>query len=141
MMTGSAVNLFSLMLAEGRLSEISRSFEDVPVNRHLTMLAFLGIAAVVLTPVAIVLGMKIYNYWNDPEQRAWRRITAALQLAWPDRKLLLMMARHSDIKPAAALLISRGAYRVASQAFLADEQTGNNLATKINDLQERLFSE
>ncbi len=127
-------------LAQARFSEIQRGFEESPADNSTLTYALLALAVLVLAPAAFAIVVRVRQEMSKPDRVAWRGMTQALGLNWSDRRLLALVARQRDLHPAAALLVSRGAFESSVTAYLSQGGATSRAKNHLKRLRKRIFS-
>jgi hypothetical protein len=127
-------------LAQGRFDEIQRGFEESPADNSTLTYALLALAVLVLAPAAFAIMVRVRQEMSKPDRVAWRGMTQALGLNWSDRRLLALVARQRDLHPAAALLVSRGAFESSVTAYLSQGGATSRAKNHLKRLRKRIFS-
>ncbi|MCK4873835.1 MAG: hypothetical protein KAS72_14035 [Phycisphaerales bacterium] len=128
------------MLGQNRLTRISGGFKEMPESSSLLTLALVGLALLFVIPVAIAVGMHVVRRMRKPEHRAWVGMTRGLHIGFADRLLLLRLARVGGMSPAVGILVSRGAFETAAQAYLAGLRSRSSSGRRVAALRAKVFS-
>ncbi|MFG0253089.1 MAG: hypothetical protein ACF8NJ_09475 [Phycisphaerales bacterium JB038] len=127
-------------LAQARFSEIQRGFEESPASNSTLTYALVALGVLLLTPATFALVLRLRREMSKPDRIAWRGMSQALGLNWSDRRLLALVARQRDLHPAAALLVSRGAFESAVTAYLAQGGATSRAKDHLKRLRKRIFN-
>jgi hypothetical protein len=126
-------------LGQDRFGEIQRGFERAEHDGSLLVYFVVGVIVLILLPVAAALVVRLRRMWRQPEHVAWRGMSRALGLNWSEQRLLSQVARQRGLQPAAALLISRGAFESAVTTYLSHGGVPERSKQQIQRLRRRIF--